>query len=126
MAATYQFGIEEELFLADARTRGTPRRVKRFHEDIHERIPEVERELLVSQVEIMTPLAPTLQQRAPLSGICGRGWRKSAARMAEPDQKERYNAIADDMQMLARRDVVCGMHVASSPFWQRQETGLSA
>jgi carboxylate-amine ligase len=32
MVATYRFGVEEEYFLADATTRGTPRRaVKAFH-----------------------------------------------------------------------------------------------
>lgn len=171
MAATYQFGIEEELFLADARTRGTPRRVKRFHEDIHERIPEVERELLVSQVEIMTPpctdfaaaraslwdLRKRLAEVGRAHGILvlGGGTHPAAKWQRQSQtKKERYDAIADDMQMLARRDMVCGMHVhveipqparrvnlmnrllpytptllalsASSPFWQRQETGLSA
>ncbi|WP_174291866.1 carboxylate-amine ligase [Sphingomonas bacterium] len=171
MAATYQFGIEEELFLADARTRGTPRRVKPFHKAVHERMPEVERELLDSQVEIMTPpctafaaaRASLSRQRAGLAEI-GRehgilvlaGGTHPTARWRKQSQtdKERYDKIAEDMQMLARRDVVCGMHVhvevpkpdarvdlmnrllpytptllalsASSPFWQGRETGLSA
>lgn len=70
MAANYQFGIEEELFLADAHTRGTPRRVKGFHQAVHERMPEVERELLDSQVEIMTqPCTDFAAARASLSGL---------------------------------------------------------
>jgi carboxylate-amine ligase len=54
MAATYQFGIEEELFLADAETRATPKHVEPFHRAVRDRMPTVERELLVSQMEIMT------------------------------------------------------------------------
>lgn len=171
MAANYQFGIEEELFLADARTRGTPKQVKRFHNAVHDRIPEVERELLDSQVEIMTPPCQDFAAaRANLSGlrsglaavggehgilVFGGGSHPTARwRRQNRTRKERYDAIADDMQMLAQREVVCGMHVhvevpkpehrvdlmnrllpytptllalsASSPFWQGQETGLNA
>ncbi len=171
MAASYQFGIEEELFLADAHTRGTPKRVKPFHQAVHERMPEVERELLDSQVEIMTPPCTDFAAaRASLAGlrnglaaigrehgilVLGGGSHPTAKwRRQKQTSKERYDAIADDMQMLARRDVVCGMHVhvevprperrvdlmnrllpymptllalsASSPFWQGQDTGLNA
>lgn len=171
MAATYQFGIEEELFLADARTRGTPKRVKLFHQAVHDQMPEVERELLDSQVEIMTPpcldfptaRASLLALRSGLATI-GRahgilvlgGGTHPTARWGRQSRtnKQRYDRIAHDMQMLARRDVVCGMHVhvevpqperrvdlmnrllpytptllalsASSPFWQGQSTGLHA
>lgn len=171
MEPTYQFGIEEELFLADADTRGTPKRVKAFHKAVNDRMPEVERELLSSQVEIMTePCTDFGAARASLSGLrqglakIGRehgilvlaGGSHPTARWRRQSQtkKERYDKIADDMQMLARRDVVCGMHVhveapdpdrrvdlmnrmlpytplllalsASSPFWEGRETGLSA
>ncbi len=171
MAATYQFGIEEELFLADARTRGTPRRVKPFHKAVRDRMPEVERELLDSQVEIMTlPCTDFAAARASLSGqrtglaeigrehgilvLAGGSHPTAKWRRQSRTQKERYDAIAEDMQMLARRDVVCGMHIhvevpqpdarvdlmnrllphtptllalsAPSPFWQGRNTGLSA
>jgi carboxylate-amine ligase len=171
VAASYQFGIEEELFLGDAHTRGTPKRVKPFHKAVHERMPEVERELLDSQVEIMTtPCTDFAAARASLSGlrnglaaigrehgilVLGGGSHPTAKwRRQKQTSRERYDEIADDMQMLARRDVVCGMHVhvevphpesrvdlmnrllpytptllalsASSPFWQGQETGLNA
>ncbi|MBV9824964.1 MAG: YbdK family carboxylate-amine ligase [Alphaproteobacteria bacterium] len=171
MTARYQFGIEEELFLADARSRGAPRRVKQFHDDIHDRMPEVERELLAAQVEIMTPPCTDFAAaRASLSDlrkglaeigrehgilVFGGGTNPTAMwKRQSRTKKKRYDAIADDMQMLAQRDVVCGMHVhveipqpehrvdlmnrllpftptllalsASSPFWQRQETGLHA
>lgn len=171
MAASYQFGIEEELFLAHAGTRGTPKQVKPFHRAVHERMPEVERELLVSQVEIMTPPCTDFgQARECLSGlrnglaeigrehgilVFGGGSHPTARwRQQQRTSKARYDEIADDMQMLVRRDVVCGMHVhvevpdtnrrvdlmnrllpytpmflalsASSPFWQGRDTGLNA
>lgn len=169
--ASYQFGIEEELFLADARTRGTPKQTKKFHATVRERLPQVERELLDSQVEIMTPPCTTFDAarvslaslRAGLAAIgrehgilvLGGGSHPTVRwRRQKQTNKQRYDAIADDMQMLARRDVVCGMHVhvevphperrvdlmnrllpytptllalsASSPFWQGQQTGLNA
>lgn len=171
MGTPYQFGIEEELFLADAQTRGTPKHANDFHADVHKRIPEVERELLESQVEIMTaPCADFATARASLSHLrtglaeIGRehgilvlasGSHPTAKwRRQRRTQKARYDALADDLQFLARRDVVCGMHVhvetprpetrvdlmrrllpytpvllalsASSPFWEGRETGLSA
>lgn len=170
-APTFQFGIEEELFLADARTRNTPKRVKPFHDAVHKQLPEVERELLVSQVEIMTPPCTSFEDaRACLSGLRtkladighehgvlvlgGGSHPKARWQKQERTRKERYDAIADDMQMLARRDVVSGMHVhvevpdldrrvelmnrllpylptflalsASSPFWEGRRTGLNA
>ncbi len=77
MAATYQFGIEEELFLADAGTRETPRDARAFHKQLHDQMPEVERELLEAQVEIMTPPCDFTAARASLHGQ-REGWRVSA------------------------------------------------
>ena len=171
MTATYQFGIEEELFLADAQTRATPGQVQPFHRVVRERMPAVERELLVSQVEIMTqPCTDFATARASLSElrqglaaigreqgilVLGGGSHPIARwRRQERTEKERYDEIADDLQMLAKRDMVSGMHVhvevpdpdrrvdlmnrllphtpllfalsASSPFWEGRETGLNA
>ena len=128
MAANYQFGIEEELFLADARTRGTPRRVKPFHKAVRQHMPAVERELLESQVEIMTlPCTDFSTARANLSALrmglatIGRehgilvlaGGTHPTATWSRQSRtnKKRYEKIEQDMQMLARRDVVCGMHI---------------
>ena len=171
MAATYQFGIEEELFLADAETRATPKNVEPFHRAVRDRLPTVERELLVSQVEIMTqPCTDFAAARSSLSElrqglaaigrehgilVLGGGSHPIARwRRQERTDKERYEKIADDLQMLAERDVVSGMHVhvevpdpgrrvdlmnrllphtpllfalsASSPFWEGRDTGLNA
>ena len=57
MDARYRFGIEEEFFLADAATRGTPRHTQPFHDAVRARVPTAERELLATQVEVAT--APT-------------------------------------------------------------------
>ena len=71
MNQTYQFGIEEEYFLADAKTRGTPRRtVKAFHEAACTRLPRVERELLQSQVEVSSPPSTSFAEaRETLAGL---------------------------------------------------------
>ncbi len=71
MDASYRFGIEEEFFLADAATRGTPRRtVKAFHAAVRTRLPTVERELLQSQVEVASPPATDFAEaRGVLAGL---------------------------------------------------------
>ena len=134
-------------------------------------MPEVERELLVSRVEVMTPPCINFgQARESLSGlrndlaaighehgilVFGGGSHPIAKwRRQKRTGRARDDEIADDMQMLARRDVVCGMHVhvevpdtgrrvdlmnrllpytpmflalsASSPFWEARDTGLNA
>ena len=172
MDASYRFGIEEEFFLADASTRGTPRRsVTAFHAEVHKRQPEVERELLQAQVEIASPpLTNFTEARDVLAGLrehlaeIGRNHgilvlaagTHPVARWARQrhTKKARYEALIGEMQMLGRRNMVCGMHVhvevprpedrvdlmnrllpftplllalsASSPFWQGAETGLAA
>ena len=172
MESGFRFGIEEEFFLADAVTRGTPRdSLKAFHEAVHQKLPEAERELLQSQIEIASPpLSSFAQARSILSDM-----RENLAKIAsdhrilllasgtqplamwnqqKKTEKERYQNLTHEMQMLGRRNVVCGMHVhvevpdpdhridlmnrllpftplmlalsASSPFWQGQNTGLAA
>ena len=172
MDTSYRFGIEEEFFLADAGTRGTPRRtVKAFHDEVQARLPPVERELLEAQVEIASPPSTSFAEaRSTLAGL-----RASLAAIGQAHgvlllaagthpiarwarqshtRKRRYEELTRELRMLARRDVVCGMHVhvevprpeervdlmnrllpympvllalsASSPFWQGQVTGLAA
>ncbi len=172
MDTSYRFGIEEEFFLADAGTRGTPRRtVKAFHDEVHVRLPPVERELLEAQVEVASPPSTSLAEaRSTLAGLRAglatigqahgvlvlAAGTHPVARWARQThtKKRRYEELTREMRMLARRDVVCGMHVhvevprpeervdlmnrllpympvllalsASSPFWQGQATGLAA
>jgi carboxylate-amine ligase len=172
MKSRFKFGIEEELFLADAITRSTPgRSLRAFHAAVRRQLPKAERELLQSQVEIATP--PTTSFAEARSFLAG-----SRADLAEvgrkhrilllasgthplalwsrqkKTEKARYQALDQEMQMIARRNVVCGMHVhvevpdpkrrvdlmnrllpytplllalsASSPFWEGRNTGLAA
>lgn len=125
----YQFGIEEEYFLADAETRGTPRRsVKPFHVEAGERLPEIGRELLQCQVEVCTPPSTEFakarevlhRQRCQLGDI-GRehglvvfaagthpvaDWAKQL-----PTKGDRYRGILRDVGLAGRRSLICGMHV---------------
>ncbi len=167
----YQFGIEEEYFLADAATRGTPRHTQPFHDEVRTRVKAAERELLTAQVEVATaPTDSAMSARAQLLEL--RAGVTETARshgllvlasgthpLALWDQqrqtkKDRYDRLMQEMQILGRRNVVCGMHVhvevprpeervdlmnrllpftplllalsASSPFWQERDTGLAA
>ena len=125
----YRFGIEEEYFLADAETRGTPRRsVKPFHVQASERLPEIGRELLQCQVEVCTPPltdfmgAKTIlqRQRQELAAIArehgllvfAAGTHPIAdwARQL-PTKGDRYRGILRDVGLAGRRSLICGMHV---------------
>jgi carboxylate-amine ligase len=129
MAHAYRFGMEEEFFLADARTRGTPRaRLRAFHAAVKARLENAEREQLQCQVEIASP--PTddpaearghlAELRASLAAIGSeRGILTFAAgthptarwRDQRPTDKARYHGIMADLRMLGRRNLVCGLHV---------------
>jgi len=128
MDTRYNFGIEEEYFLADASTRGTPRRTKAFHDAVRARVPTVERELLAAQVEVAT--APTdsfSAARAQLTelraGLAEVGREHGILVLAAGTQplarwdrqrqtrKERYDRLMQQMQILGQRNLVCGMHV---------------
>ncbi|MCJ2120939.1 carboxylate-amine ligase [Methylobacterium sp. J-001] len=129
MAHAYRFGIEEEFFLADARTRGSPRAgLKAFHAAVKARLDTAEREQLQSQIEIASPpTADIAEARAHLSGLreglseigSERGilpfaagthptarWRDQSA-----TDKARYHGIMADLRMVGQRNLVCGLHV---------------
>lgn len=128
-AHSYRFGIEEEYFLADAETRGTPRRsVAPFHQAAGERLPEIGRELLQCQVEVCTPpseafpeaYASLLRQRRALAELAqehgllvfAAGTHPIAdwARQL-PTKGDRYRGILRDVGLAGRRSLICGMHV---------------
>ncbi|WP_336487599.1 carboxylate-amine ligase [Methylobacterium nigriterrae] len=171
MAHDFKFGIEEEMFLAGARTRAAPRRpVSAFHEAARKELKAVERELLRNQVEICTaPSASFAEARGRLAdlraGLARIGRRHGLLVFAAgthptalwPAQREtgkaRYAEMIDDLQIVGRRSVVCGLHVhvevprpgarvdlmrrlmpflplllalsTSSPFWEKRRTGLA-
>ena len=167
----YSFGIEEEFFLVRPESRllasQVPSRLwKRARAEFGDAI---ESELLQAQIEIASPiLCDVGQARRQLGGL-RRGlsalahehglallaagthplglWREQS----ETD-KPRYRRLVEDFQVVARRSLVCGLHVhvqlpddvdrvqvmnrampwlplllalsTSSPFWDRLRTGL--
>lgn len=129
MAHEYRFGIEEELFLADSRTRSAPRgSVSDFHGAARSRLDGVEREMLESQAEICSkPSASFTETHEALArlrtGLCALGREhglKVFAAGTHPtaiwtDQREtakaRYRRMIETLQMVGRRSIVSGLHV---------------
>lgn len=129
MDASYQFGIEEEYFLADAATRGTPRRrVAAFHAAAQARLPAVERELLQSQIEVSSKPSTSFAEAREALGALRAGLAEVGrdhgvlvlaagthplARWSRQSQtqKGRYDEIMAKTRITGRRSVVCGMHV---------------
>jgi carboxylate-amine ligase len=167
----YTIGMEEEYFVFDAKTRRAQRRVdKKFFAAAQKRIGDrVMTEMLQSQIEVATPPCASMDEarghlgtyRAALAeaaaerklGVAAMGtfplafWPEQLA-----TKKARYNALMEDLQIIGRRNMLCGMHVhvevpklddridlimrltpflplllalsTSSPFWEGQLTGL--
>ncbi len=164
-------GIEEEYLLVDTETRNLatdppPEMMAILEKRIAGRVAP---EFLKAQVEVETGVHQTIASaRDELTGL-----RQAIAEAAsqfglapvaagshpfalwgeqEHVDKDRYNALARDLQAVARRLLICGMHVhigiddddlridlmnqaayflphllalsTSSPFWQGEETGL--
>ncbi len=168
--ASFRFGIEEEYFLCNAATLApamrTPESLFKPRKGVR-----LNREMLQVQLEVNTrahttqhamrnelvELRNTAARAAAEHGLaiaaCGThptaNWREGVH-----SPKERYRALMQDLQLVARRDMVCGMHVhvelpdpdrranvmtrlipyvplllalsTSSPFWCSQETGLKS
>lgn len=171
MAHGFQFGIEEELFLASQRSRGAPQgSVEAFHKAAQRRLKSVEREMLQNQVEICTSPSESFEDaRSSLADLrqglaeIGRkhgllvfaaGTHPTALWHAQKEtEKTRYEDMIDDLQIVGRRSVVCGLHIhvevprpdaridlmnrllpflplllalsTSSPFWEKRRTGLA-
>jgi carboxylate-amine ligase len=170
-AHAFTFGIEEEYFLVDPRTRNAAARVPRhFLKACRKRLGGVVTpELLQSQVEVASPiLRDCAHARETMLGLrrglaevaqavglrlMAAGTHPLAAWSAQHNtDKPRYARLMDDFQILGRRNVFCGLHVhvavpagedrvrlmnramrwlplflalsTSSPFWNRQRTGL--
>ena len=171
MGKLFEFGIEEEFFLTDLDSRdivGT--RPSGFHRECRAVFGDlVAHELLQSQVEIVTPILQSigsareclLSARHRLDAVAqGFGLGMLAAgthplaqwREQRVTESPRYERLMDDFQIVARRNLLCGLHVhvavpaeidriavmnrvmpwlplllalsASSPFWARKRTGL--
>jgi carboxylate-amine ligase len=171
MADDFKIGIEEEYFLVDAETKLVTRRMPEafFQAAQSATNGRTAREFLQAQIEVITsPHSNMVDARAELRhlrqtlasvaaehglAILAAGTHPTAVwGVALQTQKERYDAVMDDLQMIGQRDMLCGMHVhvevpdpdarvdvmsrmlphlplflalsTSSPFWQSRHTGL--
>lgn len=168
----FTLGIEEEYLLVDAETGDLAEAPGALMQDCKARLKDqVSPEFLRCQIEVGTPVARDIAEArdqlqhlrgtiaqiagdyglAPISASCHpfANWRDQ-----HHTDKERYNVLSRDMAAVARRMLICGMHVhvglpdsdmridlmnqvsyflphllalsASSPFWQAEDTGLSS
>jgi len=171
LAHTFPFGIEEEYFLVDAKTKAIALMVPEALFAIAKASSEgrIKGEFLRQQIEVTTkPHVEMTEARAELRqlrhklagmlaphrlGILAAGTHPTAAWTdAQQTKAERYDNVMHDLQMIGRRNMLCGMHVhvelpnpkaridvmtrmlpylpifialaTSSPFWQSQHTGL--
>jgi carboxylate-amine ligase len=126
----FQFGIEEEYFLSDAKTLQAP---KETPDALFQRADfgvagSVGREFLQAQIEVATEphLVPgdarfellRLRQNAAAAAaehglaILACGTHPSASwRDSVPSPKDRYAHVMDVLQMIGHRNMLCGMHV---------------
>jgi glutamate---cysteine ligase / carboxylate-amine ligase len=167
----FSFGIEEEYFLVDRIGGAVVRRMPDgFLADAKAEMGDrVSGEFLQSQIEIVTPphtcanaardevraLRTRLGEIAERYGmaIMAAGTHPTAVwERSRQSVGERYDSVMDDLQMIGRRNMLCGMHVhvelpdtdqridvmsrmipylpllialsTSSPFWRSTPTGL--
>jgi carboxylate-amine ligase len=130
MAEHYQFGIEEEYFIVDAKTKAVQRQAHtRFLLDLKRALgPSVTRELLQSQLEVSTKpsfsmadtrvelknLRQTIGAIAAEHGLSyfASGTHPTAAwGGGQHTKKDRYDGLMHDLQMLGERNLLCGLHV---------------
>src|SRR4051812_39219423 len=126
----YSFGIEEEYFLADARTLEVAIRTPNelFEAANWSTGGQAMREMLQAQLEVATNIhqdasdareelkflrrevAAVASQYGFVIMACGTHptavWRQS-----QPSPKPRYEAMIDDLQTIGHRNMLCGMHV---------------
>jgi carboxylate-amine ligase len=130
MKDDFSFGIEEEYFVVDAETRAVQRRMPTpFLLALKRQLgPSVTRELLQSQLEVMT--RPSVSLAATRDEL--RGFRHDIARLAgefglaffaagthptanwsrsQRSSGQRYDEVMRDLQMLGERNLLCGLHV---------------
>ena len=171
MTAAFPFGLEEEYFVVDARSKLLASDVPLAFFEAAKRATKgrISQEFLQPQVEVQS--SPHVSMRdacrelrelrrivstvSAQHGYCilASGTHPSALWPgAQPTPKKRYDIVMQDLQMIGRRDLLCGMHVhvqlpeesdrvdvmyrmlpylplflalsTSSPFWQRRRTGL--
>src|SRR5439155_3974345 len=167
----YTLGVEEEYMLLDDETFDLVQHVETVLAAVsgHELEPRINRELMQSVLEIATPVckSPAEVESAlrALRGYVGSIAREQGMRVGSAGThpfslferqritaRDRYRALVDQMQYVARRELIFGMHIhvavddpdkaiqvvngllphigpllalsASSPFWRGEPTGL--
>lgn len=171
---SFSLGIEEEYLLVDIETRDLAADPpKELMERCEAALPKrVTPEFLRCQIEVGTGVCHSVDEareelahlRGTIASLAADYGLAPIAASTHPfatwasqqhTDKERYNALAQDMQVLARRLVICGMHAhvgveedealridlfnqlayflphllaltTSSPFWQGHRTGLKS
>jgi carboxylate-amine ligase len=169
----YTLGVEEEYQLLDGTTFDLVQHVETMLAAVtgHELEARINAELMQSVLEISTPVCHTASDvmgwlttlRRYVSGIAEeKGFRVGSAgthpfslfERQRITAKDRYRALIDQLQYVARRELIFGMHVhvavddpekaiqvvngllphlapllglsASSPFWRGEPTGLAS
>jgi len=169
----YTLGVEEEYQLLDGQTLDLVQHIETMLDAVagHELEERINPELMQSVIEITTPVCRTpadvMQELVKLRSYVievahGQGMRVGSAgthpfslfERQRITAKDRYRALIDQMQYIARRELIFGMHVhvavddpekaikvvngllphiapllalsASSPFWRGEPTGLAS
>jgi glutamate---cysteine ligase / carboxylate-amine ligase len=169
----YTLGVEEEYMLLDGETFDLVQHIDTVLADItgHELESRIGAELMQSVLEIATPVCHTpadvarelRKLRGYVTGVAAqRGLRVGSAgthpfslfERQRITARDRYRNLVDQLQYIARRELIFGMHVhvavddpekaiqvvngllphlapllalsASSPFWRGEPTGLSS
>src|SRR3954453_18786163 len=169
----YTLGVEEEYMLLDGETFDLVQHVETVLAAVagHELEPVINPELMQSVLEIATPVCHTATEvadqlrriRAYVIEVAREQGMRVGSAGTHPfslferqriTAKDRYHALVDQMQYIARRELIFGLHVhvavddpekgiqvvnalighleelvalsASSPFWRGEPTGLSS
>jgi glutamate---cysteine ligase / carboxylate-amine ligase len=167
----YTLGVEEEYMLLDAETFDLVQHIDTVLEAVagHELEPRINAELMQSVLEIATPVCRTpagidrqlRHIRSYVSDIAREQGLRVGSAGTHPfslferqriTARDRYRALVDQLQYVARRELIFGMHIhvavddaekaiqvvngllpqlgpllalsASSPFWRGEPTGL--
>jgi glutamate---cysteine ligase / carboxylate-amine ligase len=169
----YTLGVEEEYQLLDGQTLDLVQHIETMLDAVsgHELEERINAELMQSVIEISTPICRTPTEvlrelvtlrRYVIETARAKGMRVGSAgthpfslfERQRITAKDRYRALIDQMQYIARRELIFGMHIhvavddpekaikvvngllpqiapllalsASSPFWRSEPTGLAS
>jgi carboxylate-amine ligase len=169
----YTLGVEEEYMLLDSETFDLVQHVDTVLAAVsgHELEPRINAELMQSVLEVATPVCHTPSDveaqlrklRGYVTGVAAEQGLRVGSAGTHPfslferqriTARDRYRALVDQMQYIARRELIFGLHVhvavddpekaiqvvnalighlaelvalsASSPFWRGEPTGLNS